>query len=294
MAGMVLALVAAIAVGPTSTTSAQLTSRIAVVRLPGGGRVLFPGHLLVALYGHPGAPALGALGQQGLQASIARARKVAAAYQPLTGARVIPAFEIIATVAQASPGRDGNYSSESSVASLRPWVQRATAAGFYVILDLQPGRASLLAQASRYQSLLELPDVGLALDPEWKLAPGQLPRQRIGSVSISEVNSVIRWLAGFTAHYRLPQKLLVLHQFRLSMIRNEHKLDTRHEDLAILIHMDGQGTPADKQQTWHAITGAAPAGVFFGWKNFYAKDHPMMSPGQTTARTPRLSMISYQ
>jgi hypothetical protein len=305
MAAVVLALLMAAAAGPTSTTSglsstsaAQLTSRIvgtqAGAQLPGGGQVLFPGHLLVALYGHPGAPGLGALGQQGLQASIARARKVAAAYQPLTSARVIPAFEIIATVAQASPGRDGDYSAESSVASLRPWVQRATAAGFYVILDLQPGRASLLAQARRYQSLLELPNVGLALDSEWKLAPGQLPLRQIGSVSISEANGVISWLAGLTARYRLPQKLLVLHQFRLSMIRNEDKLDTRYHDLAILIHMDGQGSPAAKQQTWDTITRAAPARVFFGWKNFYVNDHPMDSPRQTITRTPRLSMISYQ
>jgi hypothetical protein len=305
MAAVVLALLMAAAAGPASTTSglsstsaAQLTSRIvgtqAGTQLPGGGQVLFPGHLLVALYGHPGAPGLGALGQQGLEASIARARKVAAAYQPLTSARVIPAFEIIATVAQASPGQDGYYSSESSVASLRPWVQRATAAGFYVILDLQPGRASLLAQARRYQPLLELANVGLALDPEWKLAPGQLPLRQIGSVSISEVNSVIGWLAGLTARYRLPQKLLVLHQFRLSMIRHEDELDTRYHDLAILIHMDGQGTPAEKQQTWDTITGAAPLRVFFGWKNFYVKDHPMVSPRHTITRTPRLSMISYQ
>ena len=109
------------------------------------------------------------------------------------------------------------------VASLRPWVQRATAAGLYVILDLQPGRASLLAQAKKYQSLLKLPDVGLALDPEWKLAPGQLPLQQIGSVSISEVNSVVSWLAALTARYRLPQKLLVLHQFQLSMIRGREQ-----------------------------------------------------------------------
>jgi hypothetical protein len=34
--------------------------------------------------------------------------------------------------------------------------------------------------------------------------------------------------------------------------------------------------------------------VFFGWKNFYVKDHPMLSPQQTMARTPQLSMISYQ
>ena len=286
-----------LAIGAGFGPAGLLASRVAIaqtgVQLP-GGQIMFPGHLLVALYGHPDAPALGALGQQSLAASIARARTVAAAYRARSRVPVIPALEIIATVAEAHPGPDGDYSYQSSVAFLRPWVRRATAAGMYVILDLQPGRASLLAQARRYQSLLELPNVGLALDPEWKLAPGQRPDQQIGSVHISGVNSVIGWLAGLTAHYRLPQKLLVLHQFRLSMIGNEQGLDTRHEDLAILIHMDGQGTPADKLQTWHAITRAAPAGVSFGWKNFYAKDHPMMSPQQTMARTPRLSMISYQ
>jgi hypothetical protein len=287
-----------LAIGAGFGPSGRLASRIAVaqtgVQLPGGGQLLFPGRLLVALYGHPGAPGLGALGQQGLQASIARARHAAAAYRALSRVPVIPAFEIIATVAQAHPGRDGDYSYQSTVASLRPWVRRAAAAGMYVIVDLQPGRASLLAQARRYQPLLELPDVGLALDPEWKLAPGQLPLHQIGSLSIGEVNGVVRWLAGLTVQYHLPQKLLVLHQFRLSMIRGEHELDTHYQDLAILIHMDGQGTPAVKQQTWQAITRAAPAGVFFGWKDFYAKDHPMMSARQTMARTPQLSMISYQ
>jgi hypothetical protein len=164
---------------------------------------------------------------------------------------------------------DGDYSYQSPVASLRPWVRGATAAGMYVILDP-------------------------ALDPEGKLAPGQLPLHQIGSVNVTEVNSVIRWLASLTVRYRLPQKLLVLHQFRLSMIRDEQRLDTRYQDLAVLIHMDGQGTPSDKQQTWDAVTRAAPAGVFFGWKNFYVNDTPMIRPRETMARTPPLSMISYQ
>jgi hypothetical protein len=287
-----------LAIGAGFGTASELASRIAVaetgVQLPGGGQVLFPNHLVVALYGHPGAPSLGVLGQQSLQASITRAEHVAAAYTRLTSRRVVPALEIIATVAQASPGPDDEYSYESPVASLRPWVKKATAAGLYVVLDLQPGRASLLAQAKMYQSLLELPDVGLALDPEWKLAPTQVPLKQIGSVSIGEVNSVITWLAALTARYRLPQKLLVLHQFQLSMITDESALETRHDDLAILIHMDGQGTPGDKEQTWDAITKAAPPGVFFGWKDFYVKDHPMLDPQQTIDRTPKLSMISYQ
>jgi len=113
-------------------------------------------------------------------------------------------------------------------------------------------------------------------------------------VSAAEINAVSTWLAGLTARYHLPQKLLVLHQFRLSMIGNESRIDTHHDDLAIIIHMDGQGTSADKQQTWQAVTGAAPRRVFFGWKNFYAKDHPMLSPRQTMARNPKPVMISYQ
>jgi hypothetical protein len=48
----------------------QLAYRLAVaetgVQLPGGGQRLFPMHRLVAMYGHPGDPALGALGDQDL------------------------------------------------------------------------------------------------------------------------------------------------------------------------------------------------------------------------------------
>jgi hypothetical protein len=251
-------------------------------------------HRLVAMYGHPGTPALGVLGDQDLSASIARARRLARPYRRLSSVPVIPAFEIIATVAEAHPGPDGSYSYESPLSLLRPWVNKATAAGMYVVLDLQAGRASLLGQAKRYEPLLRRPNVGLALDPEWKLGPRQRPLRQIGSVSAGEINGVSRWLAALTARDHLPQKLLVLHQFRLSMITNEQRLDTKHGDLAIVIHMDGQGTSYDKQQTWQAVTATAPPDVSFGWKNFYTKDHPILSPRQTMARTPEPVMISYQ
>ena len=121
-----------------------------------------------------------------------------------------------------------------------------------------------------------------------------MPLRQIGSVDISEINSVVGWLAGLTAEHHLPQKLLVLHQFRLSMIGHEQDLDTSHDDLAIVIHMDGQGTPHMKQETWNAITKAAPPGVFFGWKNFYVKDNPTLTPRETMAKTPTPVMVSYQ
>jgi hypothetical protein len=287
-----------IALGAGFRPAGRLRARLAAaetgVQLPGGGQVLFPMRRLVAIYGHPGTSALGALGEQDLPASITRAEKLAARYRRFSAVPVIPAFEIIATVAEGSPGSDGSYSYQTPLALLRPWVMRASSAGMYVVLDLQAGRASLLTQAKSYAPLLKLPDVGLALDPEWKLRPRQRPLRQIGSVTASEVNSVSNWLAGLTAQYHLPQKLLVLHQFRLSMLGSESSIDTRHDELAIVIHMDGQGTPAEKEKTWQAVTGAAPPHVFFGWKNFYTKDHPMLTPRQTMARTPQPVMISYQ
>ena len=287
-----------LAAGAGFGSASQLAYRVAVaatgVQLPGGGQLVFPGHRLVALYGNPESPGLGALGEQDLPASIARARQMAAPYQALSSVPVVPAFEIIATVALSSPGPEGTYSAVTSLATLRPWVEQATAAGFYVILDLQPGRASLLDQAKLYEPLLAMPNVGLALDAEWKLQPGQLPLQQIGSVSITEVNSVVHWLAGLTAELHLPQKVLVLHQFRLSMIQNEQDLEIHNDDLAIVVHMDGQGTQEVKQETWDTITAAAPHGVFFGWKNFLVKDHPMLSPQGTMSKIPVPVMISYQ
>jgi hypothetical protein len=262
--------------------------------LPGGGQIFFPGRRLVALYGHPGTAALGVLGAQDLPASIARAKQLAALYAPLSSVPVVPTFEIIATVAEAAAGTDGNYSGESSVASLLPWVQQATAAGLYVVLDLQPGSANVLQQAKLYTRLLAMPDVGLAIDPEWALAPGEQPLQQIGSIDAAQINAVGAWLEALTASKHLPQKLLVLHQFRLSMIGDEPALKTNYDDLAVLIHMDGQGGTPNKIATWTAVVHAAPKGVPFGWKNFYVEDHPTMTPAQTMAQKPTPVMISYQ
>jgi hypothetical protein len=276
----------------------RLADRMAVVgtgvELPGGGQLFFPGRRLVALYGYPNAPELGVLGAQGVDASIDRAKNVAGLYDEISDVPVIPTFEIIATVASGVPGGDGNYSAESTVDQLRPWVEAADKAGMYTILDLQSGRSDFLTQAKRYTDLLKLPHVGLALDPEWRLQPGQVPLHQIGHVDSSEINRVITWFADFTAENRLPQKLLVLHQFSLSMITDRSGLDTSRDELALLIHMDGQGQPIQKEGTWRIVTNTVPKAIWMGWKNFYKKDTRLMSPRETLNRTPVPVMISYQ
>ena len=122
------------------------------LQLPGGGQLFFPGRRVIAIYGHPGDGNLGVLGEQPVAAAVRRARRVAAPYRRLSAEPVVPAFELIATVASAEPGPDRDFSLESSVDRLGSWVDAAAAAGLLVVLDLQPGRTDFLTQAKRYES----------------------------------------------------------------------------------------------------------------------------------------------
>ncbi len=265
-------------------------------QLPAGGQTLFPQHFLVALYGHPGSGALGVLGEQDVDAAIQRARDTAAPYESLVqDATVVPAFEIIATVASEFATEGNDYSYEAPIETLRPWVEAAGAAGLYVVLDLQPGRTDFVTQAELYRPLLELPHVGLALDPEWRLTPTQVHLTQIGSVSIEEVNRVVTWLADLTREKRLPQKLLVLHQFRVDMIPGRERVDLSRDELSIMVHVDGQGSQPAKQDTWRVLQAVGPEGLTWGWKNFYDEDVPMLTPEQTIAQvSPRPQLVTYQ
>ena len=274
-----------------ATTST--TVPVAASPLPGGGDVLFPGRRLVAIYGHPGDSHLGVLGEQPVDAALQRAGEVAAGYDAVSEEPVVPTFEIITTVASAEAGADGDYSSESSLDHIRPWVEAAGAAGFYVVLDLQPGHTDFLTQAMRYEELLAFPHVGLALDPEWRLAPGEQHMADIGQVSADEVNRVAAWLAELTRRHHLPQKLLVLHQFRLDMLPDRANIRVEPE-IALVVQMDGLGAQQTKLETWQAITAGGPTGVNFGWKNFYDEDSPLRSPADVVALVPSPVYVSYQ
>ena len=133
--------------------------------------MLYPYRRHVALYGNPTTPALGALGEQPLSAAITRVQRLAGEYEQLANETVVPTFEIITTVASGVADDDGNYSTESALEEIRPYVDAARQAGVYVVLDLQPGRADFLTQAQLYEEFLRQPHVGLALDPEWRLGP---------------------------------------------------------------------------------------------------------------------------
>ncbi|WP_229052842.1 hypothetical protein [Aeromicrobium sp. Leaf350] len=261
---------------------------------PGGGHTIFPGRHVVALYGSPGIPALGMLGEQDPAASVVRTQQVVDQYAAISDRPVVGAFELISTIADADIGPDGDYSREVPVETLRPWVDAARDAGLYVILDLQPGRTDFLTQAKRYEELLREPHVGLALDPEWRLAPDQVHLRQFGSVTGAEADAVAAWLAELTREEDLPQKLFVLHQFATSMITDRQLVRSDRPELQVVIHVDGQGSPGAKVGTWNVIRQGAAPSIAWGWKNFVHEDLPMLTPEQTWGVAPRPDLVTYQ
>jgi len=281
--------------GPPGRFAQRVRTARHAPELPAGGLLPFPGRRMVALYGHPDTAALGMLGEQPAAQSAERATALAGRFQQLTDVPVVPAFEIIATVASGSRQEDGSYSRRTALSTLLPWVEAAEAAGAYVVLDLQPGRDDFLSQARTYEPLLRRPWVGLALDPEWRLQQGEKPLRQIGHVGIEEVNAVGAWLAALVRTHDLPPKVLTLHQFSTSMVRDRDRLDTSLDEVQWLVHADGQGGQGAKQETWAALRRDLPDGVWLGWKNFEDEDTPMLTPAETVAQVhPMPYFVSYQ
>jgi len=267
-------------------------------QLPRGGREIFPHRTVVAHYGTAVTARLGVLGEGTPEQAAARLEQSAAPFAAAGGRPVLPAFELITTVARRGAGDDGTYSAPIADADVQRFLDVARAKGMLLVLDFQPGLASFLDQVKRYERFLLQPEVGVALDPEWVLEPGQLPGEQIGATDAATVNAVSQYLSDLTIANDLPEKLFVLHQFRTFMIPDRDQVVDR-PGLATVLHVDGFGPPGSKRETYATLSlkdGAARPGgeIHNGFKLFYDEDVPLLTPEQTMAITPRPELISYQ
>jgi hypothetical protein len=259
--------------------------------LPGGRSTVFGGgRFLVAYYGTAGTGALGVLGKTSpakMQRQLHRAGKSFAR----AGRPVQLVYELIVTIADRHPGKDGDFSHDISRKQVRPYLRAAHRNDALLLLDIQPGHADFLSVAKRWRWALADPWVGLALDPEWRMSGHDVPGRVIGHVGAGEVNRTSAWLARLVARDHLPQKLFVLHQFRTAMIRHIDRVKAR-PGLAMVQHVDGFGTPGEKKQTFHAVV--RPRRFVLGFKLFYQVDIHRMSARQVVKLRPRVRFVSYQ
>jgi hypothetical protein len=258
--------------------------------LPGGGRSILPEHRVVAFYGAPQDDELGTLGIGSPDQAGRRLARQARAYRP-GGRAVMPAFELIATVASGAPGGDGDYSYRQPERVIRRYLDAARRADALLLLDIQPGHADFMAEARRFEKFLREPDVGLALDPEWH-TPGSVPGSQIGSVSAKKVNQVSEWLGSIARARRLPEKLLVIHQFTSGMIEGRSRLRPP-PGVALVVNVDGFGDRPNKIAKYREFTRARGRGAP-GLKLFYREDTNMMQPRNVLRLRPRPEFVVYE
>jgi len=258
--------------------------------LPGGGRRIFPDTTVVAFYGAPQADELGELGI-GTPASAGRRLLKQAQPYEAGGRRVLPAMELLATIAHRSPGDDGLYRGRQSDAVIRRYLKAARAIGAILILDIQPGQAGMFAEAQYLEKWLREPDVSLALDPEW-YTPGAVPGTVIGSMTAREVNAISFWLDELTRANRLPQKLLVVHRFTEEMIVGEDTLKPR-ENVAVTVNVDGFGGREVKISKYKGFAQSRP-GLHNGFKLFYREDLNLLPPRRVLRLRPRPELVIYE
>lgn len=257
--------------------------------LPTGGRRIFPDNRVVAFYGAPQDPALGVLG---IGSPATAAEKLARQGKPYATEErpVLPAFELIAVVAADAPGEGDLYRTRQGDAVIARYLRAARRAKALLLLDVQPGRADFLTEAKALERWLKEPDVGLALDPEWSMEPGEVPGQTIGSVDAGEVNAVSAYLSDLVRREGLPEKLLAVHRFTEEMVERPEALE-RPAGVAVTLNADGFGTKVQKLAKYDELV---PARFRAGFKLFYTEDTGLMSPREVLAVRPQPDLIVYE
>ena len=271
-------------------TAARAPARPRAIELPRGGRTIFPRYRVVAFYGAPQSRELGALG---IGSPATAARRLARQARPYARTRrpILPAFELLADVANRDPGSDGLYRTRQPDAVIARYLRAARRARALLVLDLQPGHADFLTETRHLDRWLREPDVGLALDPEWH-TPGAVPGTRIGSVDAATVNAVAAHVADIVRRGNLPEKLFVVHQFTPDMIAG--KASVAHvPGLAVTINVDGFGDRPNKVAKYRQFTHD---GTHFhrGFKLFYEEDTNLMSPRSVMHLRPRPDLVVYE
>jgi hypothetical protein len=260
-------------------------------QLPGGGRRLLPDRRIVAFYGAPQAHELGELGIGTPASAARRLARQARAYGRKTRP-VLPAMELLAVVAAYAPGPGDRYSTRQADEIIGRYLRAARRAKALLILDIQPGRSDFFTETVRLRKWLEQPDVGLALDPEWRMGPGQIPGKVIGAVGAREVNATSAWLAQLVKRRDLPEKLFLIHQFTSDMV-DDTQLHER-PGLAMVLNADGFGGQAIKKAKYDAFTRSPRPFFHRGVKLFYREDTDLMTPRQVLRLRPPPDVVIYE
>ncbi len=267
-----------------------------------------PANRLVLYYYIPGAP-WGFVGTYNDSDLLARIQAQSQQYASLDPAHpVVSGLDIVAPVAQADPGSDGYYSAFPPADLIQHYVDLATQQHLLLFLDMQIGRAPLLPEVGALWQYLQLPNVELALDPEFAVAPDGIPDLNLGHMLASDINPVIDELARLVngqPHIDgelLPPKILIIHQWQDLMLPDWYNIHP-HPGVSVITCSDGFGSPGAKQDDYQEFDNnhlIQYPGIKLFYPNFPGNpthpqlDAPLMAPGDVLALQPAPILVMYQ
>jgi len=259
---------------------------------------LLPFNRIVAYYGNFYSTGMGVLGEYPPAQMLAMLASTTALWQAADPATpVVPAIDYIAITAQAGAGKDGKYRARMPDDQIQKAIALAKAANGIVILDIQVGLSDLPTELPLLRSYLALPQVHLAVDPEFSIKTHSRPGAVVGTMDATDINYAASYLASLVDEYHLPPKVLVVHRFTEAMLTDSADIKPLPE-VQIVEDMDGFGTRARKLNTYQYIVAREPI-QFTGFKLFYKNDIPphgdvMLTPAEILSLTPAPVFIQYQ
>jgi hypothetical protein len=265
---------------------------------PNPGAVL-PFNRIIAFYGNLSSTRMGILGElpedQMLEKLQGEMKKWAAADSSIP---VIPALHYIASTAQVSPGREGNYTLRMPFAQIDTVLRMAKRIDALVFLDIQVGLSKIERELPMLEKYLKMPNVHLGIDPEFSMKTGKRPGTAVGSYDANDINFVINYLQNLVKANNLPPKVLVVHRYTKPMVKDAQNIQPVPE-VQVVIHMDGWGTRERKLDSYINYIYREPV-QFAGFKVFYKNDTKkvnaaqVMQPEEILKLTPKPVYIQYQ
>ncbi len=264
---------------------------------PKAGAIL-PFNRIIAYYGNFYSKGMGVLGEYPEDVMLDKLRGEVDKWEAADPATpVVPAIHYIVETAQLEPGKQGLYLARMPDSQIEKALAIAEKVNGIVFIDFQVSLSTLQKELPMYEEYLKHPKVHLGIDPEFSMKTGVRPGKVIGSFDAADINFAAEYLAQLVREHDLPPKVLVVHRFTQDMVTNT-RLIKPLEEVQIVMHMDGWGSPAKKKGTYQHVIIPMPV-QFTGFKIFYKNDLFAPSPGLLTPKellelTPQPMYIQYQ
>jgi hypothetical protein len=263
--------------------------------LPGGGRTIFPDHMLVGFCGTPGAPALGPLWEK---PDVKATKLLGFGAQYAGNRKLLPVFELIAVVVQGYAGADHKWRMRIYDSVVDQYLRVARQNNGLLLLNIQPGASDFLTELKAFEKYWHEPDVGVALDPEWAMIDAKhTPGVFYGQTTGDTISSVIQYLSDIVKQDDLPEKVLVFHRVNGYVVKHEE--DIRQQPGVVVVEsVDGLGPKGMKINTYNFLMGTKAPWIHPGFKLFFDEDTRngwrLMSPKEVLALSPPPEYVMYE